>query len=602
MRRRSVSATRKVDWSELGSAAVDAGDLATAKRCFAEAVRANKRDARCRFHLAIVLEALSENEAAAQNLTEALRLKPSMADAARRLAQLLSRFELPERTNLDEVGLRAALAHETVAREPIAEAALRQLLRRAPHDALVERGKSEGWLSAARSVCGRKTGPLLKDELFLAVLRTSVVRDLDAERLLTAIRRVLLFELAPERFNDRALARFAIALMHQCRANEYVWGVTGEEARMVDAQELPVDALVSGDSAAGFRLLLLSLYKPLSTLLGEGVDQAALARIRPREIGEAVAALWSQDREECARAARMPSLGRTNSTAVTSRSDADPHPRWTSVHVPRPTEVCRMLAHFFEPDQLAFLERPFEMLVAGCGSGRRAVQAALAFGPNVRVVGLDVSPANLGYASRMADRFGATNVTFVRADPDLTGIGEPQFSSRFSIIEFIAETHLTCDPFANWRALLSCLADRGLMQIELRSALPCRRSPALESDPTCPSVGCDKGALRAFRQALLARPAGDVASELSQNPDFYTLTGFRDLIYGGGVSLSEIERFLEENDLVFRGFSIGPWSFDRLKKQHPEEEWPGRLANWASAEDAHPRLFGGRYVFWCQRK
>jgi hypothetical protein len=34
----------------------------------------------------------------------------------------------------------------------------------------------------------------------------------------------------------------------------------------------------------------------------------------------------------------------------------------------------RALGHHFRPDELAFLDRPFEVLIAGCGTGQQAVQ------------------------------------------------------------------------------------------------------------------------------------------------------------------------------------------------------------------------------------
>ena len=73
------------------------------------------------------------------------------------------------------------------------------------------------------------------------------------------------------------------------------------------------------------------------------------------------------------------------------------------------------MAHFLGRDAAAFLERPFEVLIAGCGTGQQAVQSALHYGPKARILALDLSSASLGYASRMADAFGVENVEFARA-------------------------------------------------------------------------------------------------------------------------------------------------------------------------------------------
>ncbi|MFZ1101465.1 MAG: hypothetical protein WAN86_01035, partial [Hyphomicrobiaceae bacterium] len=87
----STRVQRKPDWAERGSAAVDHGDLEAAKQCFAEAVRGERSNAGHRYRLALVEEALGNLDAAGAGLTQALRLDPAMADAARRLSLLAGR-------------------------------------------------------------------------------------------------------------------------------------------------------------------------------------------------------------------------------------------------------------------------------------------------------------------------------------------------------------------------------------------------------------------------------------------------------------------------------------------------------------------------------
>jgi hypothetical protein len=243
-------------WLELGSSAVDAGDLATAERCFGEAVKADEKNPRCHFYLAIVLEARENFAAAAEHLTRALRLDPNDADAARRLSSLVSRCTLPANVALDPAGLQAALHHDSSSSWIIANLALQYLLR-GPLASVYELARREGWAQAARVLCVARSGEALKNELLLAVLRSNIVRDADIEQLLTAARRALLLEVAPERFLDRDLVTFAIAMLHQCRMNEYIWSVAdAEEARLAQLQSgLSVPNLLAGDVHEGCLLL-----------------------------------------------------------------------------------------------------------------------------------------------------------------------------------------------------------------------------------------------------------------------------------------------------------------------------------------------------------
>src|SRR5499426_1250790 len=227
------SKANKRTWSDQASAAIDAGDLAKAEQCFREAIRADRRNARHHFHLALVLEARGKFGPAAEHLTQALRLDPSEADAARRLTALITHRPIPPDIALDPVGLRAALQHEQSASWLIVKLALYTLTARGPLAAAIEVGKREGWEAAARTLCLSRTADALRNELFLEMLRNEILRDADMEYLLSAVRCVLLLETPAERFEDRDLLRFAIALMQQARANEYCWYAReAEEARL----------------------------------------------------------------------------------------------------------------------------------------------------------------------------------------------------------------------------------------------------------------------------------------------------------------------------------------------------------------------------------
>jgi tetratricopeptide (TPR) repeat protein len=136
---------RADDWARRGSAAVDARDLMTAKKCFSRAVELDRGSAERRFHLAVVLDALEEYVAAAEQLTEALRIDPKLTQAARRLSSLLSRHILAENARLNPLGLRAALQHEAVSRDAVADAALRYLSSRDPLRGALEYGRTNGW-------------------------------------------------------------------------------------------------------------------------------------------------------------------------------------------------------------------------------------------------------------------------------------------------------------------------------------------------------------------------------------------------------------------------------------------------------------------------
>jgi SAM-dependent methyltransferase len=604
---RGAPARREPGWAERGSAAVDLGDLHAARACFAEAVRTEPGNARHRFHLAVVQEALGEPAVAAASLTQALRLDPAMAAAARRLSLLAGRSDLPAEAPLDPAGLKAALAHDTVDRELIAEMAVRHLAGAGPLAGALGLGRSAGWLASARSLCLARTAPLLKDQLFLAVLRTSVVRGAETERMLTALRRVLLLEVAPRRFQDRALFDFALALARHCQLNEYVWASGPDEASRADALARGAADALAGTPAAGRDFLLAALYAPFGALLGEHVGSEQARAIRPRALREVVVRHLAEAADERVRRAAMPRLGApadATSRRVAEQYEASPYPRWTSVGLVAPKVMRRALARYFTADEMASLERPFEVLIAGCGTGQQAVQTALAYGPQARVLAVDLSAASLAYAARMAEHFGAGNIAFAQADLQALAEADAQFAGRFPIIECTGVLHHLADPLRGWRALLACLAPAGRMFVGLYSATARRGVRALRRDPAYPGPGCPDAALRAFRQALLERPAGTPGGDLTTSRDFYTASNFRDLalhVSERALTLAGIGEFLRANGLAFRGFQLAPGIFEAFRERFPGESWPGALDRWAKFEAAHPQTFSGMYNFWCAR-
>jgi SAM-dependent methyltransferase/tetratricopeptide (TPR) repeat protein len=597
-------AIRTVSWSERGSAAVDAGDLEAAKGCFLKAVKADTRNAVHRFHLAVVLKGLGEMDAAAAALTEALRLNPAMVDAARRLAAWAARFCVSDRAPLNAIGLRAALGHDTADREIIAELAICHLARREPLKSALATGREQGWLAAARSLCLKRTGQVLHNDLMREVLKASAFRHPDTERLLTALRRVLVLEVASTRFADRELMGFVIALMQQCWANEYVWAVSAEEERAIAERAIVTPRLLGGDFEEARKLLLCALYRPLPEILGTQLRIQDLGKIVPSALRDVLTWRLADQADEAARAASIPRLGEAaddTSRNVAQQYQTNPYPRWTSLNRPRENSLRQALGQFFSAAQLGFMDHPFEVLVAGCGTGQHAIRTALAHGRNGHVLCLDLSMASLAYGARMAERLAAGNLAFMQGDIQRLDTAN-EFWSRFQVVECTGVLHHMADPFRGWRTLVKCLAPGGLMLVGLYSAISRRNLAALRDEPIYPGAGCDVTALRSFRQTLLERADHLPGGELKLSRDFYTTSNFRDLVlhvHERPVTIPEIETFLADSGLSFRGFQLDPETFGRFQQRFPAEVWPGRLEHWAQFEDEHPRLFDGMYMLWC---
>jgi SAM-dependent methyltransferase/tetratricopeptide (TPR) repeat protein len=606
MTKRSVSPLANVNWSEMASRAVDTGDFETARGRFEQALALEPNDAGNRFNLALVCDALGDYRVAAEEFTAALLLKPDMRDAARRLGLLLSRHALPAETNLEPDGLKSALQYDLFNRDHIAEAAVYFLARQDPLKSILEKGRVEGWIETARALCLKKTDPLLRSPLFLEALRNNLIRMPDLESLLTAVRRVLLLEVPAERFEDKALLNFTIVLAEQCWTNEFVWSVSEEEEAAVAEKSKSAGRALEGSVSAAIDVLRAALYIPFPSLVPDATPLDRVKAIRPQAVRDFLYPLIEQHREERRIVTALPELAPVKdqtSLQVAAQYGDYPYPRWTSLgYLLRPGEWRKSMADHFSADRLAFMDEPFEVLIAGCGTGVQAIAAARAYGPNAKVTAIDISKPSLGYAARMAKHFQAENITFVSADIlDLANAKE--YASRFRVVESVGVLHHMADPFAGWRALLSTMHPEGMMLIGLYSEIARRRWMAMRDDPAYPGAGCDDRALRRFRADLLQRPDSELGSEFKGIRDLYTTSSFRDLMLHVSErrhSIPELGDFLNDNGLRFRGFTKTE-DFHRLQETYPDEEWPGTLAHWADYESANPTTFANMYRFWSDR-
>jgi len=595
--------TPRQDWVALATRAFRSGDLKGAQAAYTEALRQDRKNAELHFEFAAVLAALGEIEDSVVHLTHALRLKPQHEEAARRLSRLLGRFAIADAGRLEPYGLKAALAAQGIDLQPITEVALKYVTATSPELAnAIEAARNGQVEETARKLILNRTSEVLKSDLLLSALQAGVVMDPGLERLLTALRRVLLLEVPAERFEDRALYAFVLAMLAQVWNNDHVWAETDAEIAAVDRLAIDKTALLAGDLEMARRLVLWSLYRPVETILPPQ-EAGACGNIRPKPLREAVQQYLDRRCEEQRAAESIPRLAPLSdqtSKRVAEQYEASPYPRWTSLYISRPGAMKATLARFFEPSRLAFMDGLFDVLIAGAGTGKQALQSAFAYGPQARVLATDLSAASLGYAQAAAKRYGVSNVEFMVADIlDADGLDR-----QFDIIECVGVLHHMADPWAGWRKLLSRLKPGGLMYIGLYSATARANFRELRQSPDYPGPDCDDRAARAWRSQLLDRSAGSPGAELVISRDFYTLHEFRDLALHASeqhVTLEEIERFLTENGLAFRGFALDPLVLAAFAKEYPNSKWPGSLADWQSFERGRPQVFEAMYRFWCDR-
>jgi len=283
------------------------------------------------------------------------------------------------------------------------------------------------------------------------------------------------------------------------------------------------------------------------------------------------------------------------SAPVRRMYEENPYPRWTIITrdlLPKNGDAKR------DGETCSSAERvPAEnILVAGCGTGSKAIRTALLF-PNSKVLAVDMSLSSLAYARRKAREANVRNIEFAQADIMNLGV----IGRRFDKIEVIGVLHHLQDPLAGWRILLSLLRPGGLMLVGLysvsaRKAINVAR--AFVSERGYRSTPED---IRVCRQALIADET--LRRELGSIHDFFTMSDCRDMLFHvmeHQFTIPQIKAFITEQHLSFLGFDIDPENLAAFQRQFPDPAALVDLDGWERFEVANPRAFIQTYLFYVQ--
>jgi SAM-dependent methyltransferase len=601
------ASSSKRERSDFAVRLAELGDLEGAQAAFAEAMELDRQNLDLPFNLAIVEAQLGDIDRAAELLTSVLHHKPSYPEAASRLSRLLARFQVGDLAVLIPSGLGAALRTTGIAHQPVVDATVKWLREFDPdlQDGIARIGRAEiSERQLGKSLVAAKTADTVSAGLLQACLRAGVIKDPGLERLFTGVRAAILLDCLPSRFEDRSLTDLALALICQGWNNDHAWALTPEETAALDNLSIDRPALLAGDRRSVIRFIQGALYRPLGVLVDPPLSAAEAHRLKPRSLRETIEPRIRELERQRAAAIAVPALrplADATSLKVAGQYEAAPYPRWTSLHVSTSGALKQSLAQHVPPERLAFMDGTFDVLIAGCGTGQQALQSASAYGPSARLLAMDLSRASLGYAADMAAQHRIENVTFLQGDI----LDCPMLDRSFDIIECVGVLHHMANWRAGWRALLGKLKPGGLMYIGLYSAVARQALRALRTEPDYPGPGCSNDEARRYRRSLLMRDGAAPGADLKISRDFYALNAFRDLVLHESeahVTLEEIDAFLAEHGLSFRGFTLDRQIIADFCTSAPGRKAPGALADWSAFEVEHPRTFDGMYRFWIERE
>ncbi len=434
------------------------------------------------------------------------------------------------------------------------------------------------------------------DELCLSLLRLTVNTDYRFERILTCIRRTLLLEWP----RNSLPIHLTSALACQCYINEYVFCVTKTEQQKHD--DLKAEICTAGADASPQMLLLYALYAPIDALPCAGL----LARIPIGDwspgIQEVAERTLFDPLEELALKSEIKTLAPPKdhvSVSVRQQYEENPYPRWVHIAEQRSgTAAAYLRRRFpsFEPP--AFLERPIDVLVAGCGTGQHPAIAASTY-QNARITAIDLSIRSLAYAQRMTRQLGIDSIRYLQADI----LDLDRLDCQFDLIESIGVLHHMRDPSAGWAVLSRLLKPGGVFNVGLYSERARQVIVRARNEIAALGIQPSPDGIRRFRENVLSAGKNSPFARLLDSYDFFTISACRDLIFHvqeHRFTLLQIESLIELHGMRFIGFDFdGDEICKSFKTQFPESALTN-LKSWQQFEDKNPDALEG-YVFWCQK-
>lgn len=468
---------------------------------------------------------------------------------------------------------------------------------------------------------------LVDDPLVLAVLPRTILISQDVERVLTALRRAVLVQACPRagtvgalkgrrpgaigdvrvRLDTPPLPRpFLCALARAAFLAEYAWLPEPDEIASIRTLRATVGAALARPDVdpAGLEdlLILTALYGSLGTLPGAERLAAVPATRWSAPFAPLVQEQVVERLEEAAIAATLPTLtpiASGVSEAVRSLYEENPYPRWRAARFTAEEPLTALFRRLCPGEEPLAWPSPLPVLIAGAGSGRHPANVALRM-PEADILAVDLSRASLAYGARMARRLGIQNVRFAQADILALDV----LDQRFALVECSGVLHHLQEPLAGWRVLLGLLRPDGLMNVGLyserarASVVAARELIARTQVPPTPE------GIQLARRLLLSLPPQHPAAGHDHHGDFYSVSGFRDLVMHvqeHRFTIPRLAEALDELNLQFLGFNnLERPVLAQFRARFPEPGAERSLACWDQFEAEQPDTFVTMYQFWCR--
>ena len=284
----------------------------------------------------------------------------------------------------------------------------------------------------------------------------------------------------------------------------------------------------------------------------------------------------------------------TTGDPLRSFYESNPYPKWTYL----PHHTPSTIYDYFSTTGLIHtnkLSLKAKILIAGCGTGRHAIQMALNY-PDAQIFGIDISLSSLQFANAMKQKHNIENVSFIHCSIfDISTL-----KTKFHIIECIGVLHHLKQPSRCIKALLMALRRDGIIKLGLYSKTARTSIETLKDKCSEHKITYSPENLIAIRK-LAATQYPDKMKSIIWSRDFFSHQGCMDLLfnpYEDNYTPKRIYDLLRTYNLDFCGFETYQPHAPFFTKFNSGEDLRDLLHKWHIFESVNPSFFSDMYLFW----
>ncbi len=438
---------------------------------------------------------------------------------------------------------------------------------------------------------------LQKNTLLIQFMKVCPIPDYYIEKNFVNLRKEILNKTYKSDI-DKTHMDFLISLSMQCFLNEYIYGKSKDEIEKINKiNERIKKNLKENKKISDLDILCISYYEPLTNFSWSNKIKFS------DKLKEIFELHLNQNKIENRISKSIKSISKVKdqvSIKVKEQYEENPYPRWENLGLSiEPRNIKDVINDSdlnLDLKKITNSESP-EILIAGCGTGQHAITTASKYKKS-KILALDLSLKSLSYAKRKANELKINNIDFIQGDIlDLESIDK-----KFDIIESVGVLHHMDNPFKGWKILTSCMHNDSLMLIGLYSEIARQHITRIRNKINKLKLQTNYKNIIKFRKDIIENN-NDYWNYIKSSPDFYTVSGVRDLLFHvqeHQFTISKIKKYLDKLGLIFLGFE------DQLVKENFKINFNDKndlfnLNKWEEYEKSNPRIFAGMYQFWCKK-